>query len=113
MTLLDPRVPRDRTRWALAALFAVLVLAFGISLWTTIVHPSAYEVRGVLVARAKPDMILVRHEAILGMGAMELMAVTGDPSAIDRAGVKPGDSVRLAVKPDGEELRLIAIEKVR
>jgi len=70
-------------------------------------------VRGVLVARAKPDMILVRHEAVLGMGAMDLMAVTGDPALIDRADVRPGDSLRLAVKPHGDELRLITIEKRR
>jgi hypothetical protein len=91
----------------------VLVVAFGVALWSTIVHPSAYEVRGVLVARAKPDMILVRHEAVFGMGAMDLMAVIGDPAMIDRADVKPGDLVRLAVKPRGNELQLIKIEKLR
>lgn len=69
--------------------------------------------RGVLVARASPGLILVRHEAVFGMAAMDLMAVTGDPVLLDRANVKPGDAVRLAVKPEGDDLRLIRIEKVR
>ena len=78
-------------------------------------RPPAYEVRGVLVSRAAPGMIIVRHDAApgLGMNAMDLMAITGDADAIDRAGVKPGDAVRLGVKPAGDELRLLRIEKAR
>ena len=92
-----------------------MLIAFAFGLWNTIVRPPAYELRGVLVARAIPDMILVRHDpsAGLGMGAMELMAVVGDPAVIDRADVKPGDRVRLAVKPDGNEIRLLRIEQLR
>ncbi|MBI1734956.1 MAG: copper-binding protein [Candidatus Rokubacteria bacterium] len=58
-------------------------------------------------------MILVRHEAVaaLGMSAMELMAVVGDPAVIDRAGVAPGDQVRLAVRQRDADLLLIRIEK--
>jgi Cu/Ag efflux protein CusF len=60
-------------------------------------------------------MILVRHDpsAGLGMGAMEMMAVVGDPAMLDRANVRPGDRVRLAVKPVGDEVRLLRIEKTR
>jgi hypothetical protein len=47
------------------------------------------------------------------MGAMELMAVSGDPAMLDRADLKPGDRVRLAVKPSGDEVRLLRIEKAR
>ena len=90
------------------------MIALALGLWGTVIRPPAYEVRGVLVTRASPDTILVRHEAVttLGMGAMELMAVVGDPRLLDRAGVRPGDSVRLAVKPDGDQLRLLRIEKL-
>ena len=60
-------------------------------------------------------MLLVRHEAVaaLGMGAMELMAVLGEPAAIDRAGVAPGDPVRLAVRQRGADAVLLRIEKAR
>jgi Cu/Ag efflux protein CusF len=77
------------------------------------VRPPAYEVRGVLVARPTPGTILVRHEAVaaLGMSAMEMMAIVGDPAVIDRAGVAPGDPVRLAVRRRDEEIVLIRIEK--
>ncbi len=102
-------------RWWVGALFAVLVVALGVGLWGTVVHPPAYEVRGVLVARVAPGMILVRHDAVagLGMDRMELMAVIADPDLLDRAGVKPGDAVRLAVKPHGDDVRLLRIEKQR
>jgi Cu/Ag efflux protein CusF len=78
------------------------------------VRPAAYEVRGQLVARPEPGMILVRHEAVgaLGMGAMDMMAVVGDPSFIDAAGAKPGDRVRLAVRRRGDELVLLRMERV-
>jgi hypothetical protein len=83
--------------------------------WGTIIRPPAYEVRGVLVARPSPEMLLVRHEAVaaLGMGAMELMAVTGEPAVIDRAGVAPGDAVRLAVRQRDRDVVLIRVEKLR
>jgi hypothetical protein len=47
------------------------------------------------------------------MRAMELMAVFGDPEVIDRAGVAPGQRVRLAVRAQNDELRLVWIEKGR
>jgi Cu/Ag efflux protein CusF len=59
-------------------------------------------------------MILVRHEAVaaLGMQAMELMAITGDPAVIDGAGVRTGDQVRVAVRPRGNEILLIQIRRL-
>jgi len=77
------------------------------------VRPPAYEVRGVVMARPSAGMILVRHEAVagLGMSAMELMAVVGEPSVIDAAGVAPGDAVRLAVRRRDDDVVLIRIEK--
>ena len=78
------------------------------------IRPPAYEVRGVVVARPSPDMLLVRHEAVaaLGMSAMELMAVAGEPAMIDAARVKPGDAVRVAVRRRDADLRLIRIDKL-
>lgn len=71
--------------------------------------------RGALVARPAPNLILVRHESIagLGMGPMEMMAIVADPAIVDAANVKPGDAVRLAVKQRGDEIVLLRIERLR
>ncbi|HEX2439481.1 MAG TPA: hypothetical protein VHT71_14325 [Methylomirabilota bacterium] len=82
-------------------------------LWGTILRPAAYEVRGEFVARAAPDLILVRHEtlAVLGMSAMEQMAISVTPDQVDPLALKPGDQLRLAVRQDGERLVLVRIER--
>lgn len=92
-----------------------LLAAFALGLWGTILRPPAHEVIGAVVARPAPDMLLVRHEAVapLGMGAMELMAVFGDPAIIEAAALAPGDRVRLAVRAEGDRIRLIRVEKLR
>ena len=96
-------------------LFVVLVGLFAAGLWGTVIRPAPYEVRGELVARAGPDLILVRHQPVsgLGMGAMEMMAVRGAPAALDAAQLTPGDRVRLAVRQDGETVTLVWIERAR
>ena len=78
-------------------------------------RPAAYEVRGTLIARPAANLLLVRHEDIvaLRMRAMELMAVFADPAVVDRAGIVPGQRVRLAVRARNEELHLVWIEKLR
>ena len=43
---------------------------------------------------------------------MELMAVFADPAVVDRAGIVPGQRVRLAVRARDSELQLVWIEKV-
>ena len=87
---------------------------FAAGLWGTVVRPAAYEVRGELVARAAPDVILVRHQPVsaLGMGAMEMMAVQAAPQTLDAAALAPGDRVRLAVRPSGDALVLVWIERI-
>ena len=82
-------------------------------MWGTVLRPAAYEVQGEFVARAAPDLILVRHEIIapLGMSAMEQMAVAVTPAQVDALGLKPGDRVRMAVRQDGERLVLLRIER--
>ena len=105
--------PAARARWRLELLFVGLLIAFAAGLWGTILRPAAYEVQGEFVARAAPDLIVVRHEtiAVLGMSAMEQMAVSVTPAQIDRLDLKPGDRVRLAVRQQGDELRLVRIER--
>jgi len=72
-------------------------------------------VRGTIVARPSPDMLLVRHEAVagLGMNAMDLMAMSATPTLLDPVGPSPGDRVKLAVRQQGDKLVLIRIEKLR
>jgi len=84
-------------------------------LWGTIIRPPAYEVTGEFVGRPAANLILIRHEAVaaLRMGAMELMAVFGDPARIDAASLSPGDRVRLGVRSVDGQLTLIGIAKVR
>ena len=108
------RTPRAAApRWVLVLLFLVLLGAFAAGIWGTILRPPAYEVRGTIVARPAPDLILLRHEAVtaLGMSAMELMAVDGDPALLDAVGPRPGDRVKLAVRPQGERIVLLRIER--
>lgn len=106
--------PAPRTRWLIAGVFAVLLAGLGVGLWGTVIRPPAYELRGQIVARPSPGLILVRHEAVggLGMSAMDLMAVVGEPALLDAAGVRPGDTVRLAVRPRGDELILLRVTRM-
>jgi hypothetical protein len=92
----------------------VLLAAFAAGIWGTIIRPAAYEVRGTIVARPAPDMLLVRHEpvAALGMNAMELMAISASPALLDPVGPRPGDRVKLAVRQRDDQLVLIRIEKL-
>jgi len=110
-----PLSRRAAARRLVVVLFVLLVALFAAGLWGTVVRPAAYEVRGELVARAAPDLVLVRHQPVtgLGMGAMEMMAVRGSPAALDAARLSPGDRVRLAVRQDGDAVSLVWIERLR
>jgi Cu/Ag efflux protein CusF len=90
-----------------------LLVAFAAGLWGTVLRPAAFEVQGEFVARAGPDLILVRHEPVagLGMSAMEQMAVSVSPAQVDPHRLQPGDRVRLAVRQEGERLVLLRIER--
>ena len=101
-------------RWGVAALFVALLAAFAAGIWGTVLRPAAYEVRGTIAARPASNLILVNHDPVagLGRGAMELMAVFAEPALLDAAGPKPGDRVRLAVRPAGDRLVLLRIEKL-
>ena len=91
-----------------------MLAAFAAGIWGTVIRPPAYEVRGTIVARPAPDMLLVRHDpvAALGMNAMELMAISASPALLDPVGPRPGDRVKLAVRQRDDHLVLIRIEKL-
>ena len=91
------------------------MVLFAAGLWGSIVRPAAYELRGEVIARAAPDLLLIRHQPItaLGMGAMETMAVRGAPETLDAARLSPGDRVRLAVRPRGDDLVVVWLERER
>ena len=78
-------------------------------------HPPAYEVQGEFVARAAPDLILVRHAAVsaLGMSSMEQMAISVTPAQVDPLALQPGDRLRLGVRQEGDRLILLLIERRR
>jgi hypothetical protein len=92
-----------------------LLAAFAGGLWGTIIRPAAYEVTGEVVARPAANLILIRHDPVqgLGMGAMELMAVFGEPGQIDAAAPAPGDRVRLSVRSVEGQLTLLRISKLK
>ena len=98
----------------MTSVFVALVAAFALALWTSILRPPAYEVRGQVVARPAANLLLVRHEAVpgLGMTSMELMTVFSDPALLDRARIEPGDRVRLAVRRKDNDLTLLRIDKL-
>ncbi len=104
-----------RAAWLVTVVFSLLGIALGLGLWGSVVHPPAYELRAILVARPSPELILVRHDAVpgLGMGSMDLMAISVDANMVDRAQLRPGDHVRLGVKQRNETTVLLTIEKVR
>ena len=103
------RVPR----LVVAGVFLLLLIGFAVGIWGTLLRPPAYEVRGTIVARPAPDLILIRHEAVtaLGMRAMELMAVDAEPALLDAVAPRPGDRVRLAVRPRNDRIVLLRIER--
>lgn len=96
-------------------MFVVLLVAFAAGIWGTVLRPPAYEVKGEVVARAGPGLLIVRHEAVsaLGMAAMELMTVEGEPATFDAMPLAAGDRVRLAVRAEGDRLRAVWIEKLQ
>jgi hypothetical protein len=91
-----------------------LLAALAVGIWGTVLRPPAYEVRGEVMARPTASTILLRHDAVggLGMGPMELMAISGDPGMLDESGVRPGDRVRLAVRQQGDQIVVLRIERL-
>src|SRR3989442_15173590 len=80
-------------------LFAALLAAFAAGIWGTVLRPSAYEVRGTIVARAGPAMIFVPHEpaAPLARGAVGVMALPRASALLIPLTPKPVDHRRFTV----------------
>ena len=93
----------------------MLLVAFAAGIWGTVLRPPAYEVKGEVVARAAASLLIIRHEAVsaLGMAAMELMTVQGEPAIFDATPLTAGDRVRLAVRADGDRVRVVWIERLK
>ena len=94
-------------------MFVVLLAGFAVGIWGTLLRPAAYEVRGTIVARPAPNLLIVRHDDVpaLGMRAMDLMTIVAEPAVLDRSAATPGDRVRLAVRQRNEDLVLVWLEK--
>ncbi|MBI2525164.1 MAG: copper-binding protein [Candidatus Rokubacteria bacterium] len=107
------------SRWAAPALFLLLLAGFAAGIWGSYraVFPGQglYRVTGVLEARSGEAMILVKHDAVPGlmdeMTSMTFMAESRE--LLDRAGVLPGDRIRLTVRQLPDRLLVVEIRKLR
>jgi hypothetical protein len=107
-------------RWAVPALFAILLAAFAAGIWGTYreAFPAKglYRVTGVFETRAGETMILVRHDAVPGlMPEMRSMAfVAESKDLLDKAALHAGDRVRLTVRQRApDDLLVLEIRKLR
>ena len=106
-------------RWVAPALFVLLLAAFAAGIWgmyrANFPGKGLYRASGVYEARYADVMVVVRHEKLPGlmdeMQAMVLEAESRD--LLDRAGLRPGDRVRLTIRPEGDRLLLVDIQKIQ
>jgi hypothetical protein len=107
-------------RWAVPALFVILLAAFAAGIWGTYreAFPAKglYRVTGVFETRAGETMILVRHDAVPGlmpeMRSMVFVAEAKD--LLDKAALHTGDRVRLTVRQRApDDLIVLEIRKLR
>lgn len=110
--------PRRRY-WHAAALYLVLLAAFGVGLWASyravFPAPGLHRVTGVLEARSGETMILVRHDAVPGlMEAMPSMIFfVESKELLDRAGLAPGDRIRFTLRQTPDKLMVVEIRKIQ
>jgi hypothetical protein len=106
-------------RWVAPVLFAVLLAAFAAGIWgmyrSNFPAKGLYRASGVYEARYGDVMVIVRHEKLPGfmdpMDAMVLEAESRD--ILDRAQLARGDRVRLTIRPVGDRLLLVDIQKIQ
>lgn len=100
-------------------LFFVLLAAFAAGIWGSYraAFPARglYRVTGVFEARAGDTTMLVKHDTVPGlMGEMTSMAVVAESKdLLDRARLGRGDRLRLTVRPAGDSLVAVEIQKIR
>jgi len=108
------------SRWAVPVLFVLLLAGFAAGIWGTyrdnFPGKGLYRVTGAFVDRAGETMILVKHDVVPGlMPEMNSMVFFAESKEIlDRAELRPGDRVRLTVRPIRDDrLLVVEIRKVR
>ena len=105
--------------WVAPILFAVLLAAFAAGIWgiyrSNFPFQGLYRAGGVYEARYADVMVVVRHEKLPGfmdrMDAMVLQAESKD--ILDRVQLTRGDRVRLTIRPVGDRLLLVDIQKIQ
>lgn len=106
-------------RWAVPALFVVLLAAFAAGIWGSYrdIFPARglYRVTGIFEERWGERQILVRHEAVPGlMDEMRSMAfVAESKELLDAADLRRGDRVRFTVRQLPDKLLVVEIQKIR
>jgi hypothetical protein len=106
-------------RWVAPVLFGVLLAAFGAGIWGTYRSncpgQGLYRAGGVYETRLTDVMVIVKHEKMPGlmdeMQSMVFMAESRD--VLDRAKLLAGDRVRLTIRPNGERMLLVDIQKIK
>jgi hypothetical protein len=111
---------RAATRgWIAPVLFAVLLAAFAAGIWgiyrSNFPGQGLYRASGVYETRFTDTMVVVKHEKLPGlMDEMQSMVLTAETKELlDRAKLMPGDRVRLTIRPSGDRLVLVDIQKIQ
>ena len=106
-------------RWVAPVLWSLLVAGFAAGIWGTYreAYPGRglYRVTGVFGGRAGDTLFIVSHERAPGlMDEMADMAFEAETKALlDRAGLVPGDRVRLTVRQLPGRYQVVDIRKIR
>jgi hypothetical protein len=111
---------RAATRgWVAPVLFAVLLAAFAAGIWgiyrSNFPGKGLYRASGVYETRLTDTMVVVKHEKLPGlMDEMQSMVFAAESKEmLDRARLMPGDRVRLTIRPSGDRLVLVDIQKIQ
>jgi hypothetical protein len=105
--------------WVAPVLFSVLLTAFAAGIWgiyrSNFPGQGLYRASGVYETRFSDVMIVVKHERMPGlMDEMDSMVFQAESKdLLDRANLLPGDRVRLIIRPTGDRLLLVDIQKIK
>lgn len=107
------------SRWTVPLLFVVLLVGFAAGIWGSYreLFPAKglFRVTGVFEGRGGDTLMLVSHDAALGvmdeMSRMAFYAETKD--MLDGAGLRRGDRVRLTVRRQPDRYLVVEIRKIQ
>ena len=108
-----------RSRWPVPLLFVLLLAGFAAGIWGSYrdVYPGRglFRLTGVFEGRGTDTLILVTHDAAPGvMDEMSKMAFYAETrELLDAAGLRPGDRVRLTVRPLPDRYLVVEIRKIQ